>query len=550
MQSIIQLIKKKKIIFICIAAALVAIIFLLSYLPIGAKDSTTTYVTATVSKNTITNSISGSGSLISASSYDVTSSVGAEITSVKVSEGDKVKKGQVLAVLDGSSVNIALAKAKLNYENVIKEKENIQIQLNNLNINTNVTGIITQLNASVYKNVQKGDVIAQITDDSIMSAKVYFDSMTELNKFTTGQSVTGSTASGKSFSATVNSKNTSLESTGGGSYYSLTLNISNTNSAFKDGASEIITIDYGADTYTSAQSSTVSYVHGATNIISEISGEISNIYYSLGGKISSGNTIARIDGVDLTRSLENQNIAVQEALLNYNNAKEAVKNLNITAQQAGTVSSLSAKSGEMANGTLMTISDFDNLNVVMSVDELDINSIKVGQKAEVTSSLYTDTTFSGTISKIALEGTAQNGVTTFSVTISLDEIKDLKPGMSVSIEIILEKSENALSLPLSAVQKDDKGYFVYKTNKTTDVTDELLQQSKTYVEVGLTNTAYAELKSGLSEGDTVIYLSVTSSSSNRNSQQYFIQNRGGGNMPSGSDSQRPSMPSGGGNSGN
>lgn len=550
MQSVLQLIKKKKILFICIAAAIIAIIFLLFYLPIGAKDSTTTYVTATVSKNTITNSISGSGSLASASSYNVTSNVNAEIKSVYVSEGDKVEKGDVLAVLDGSSVKLARDKAKLSYENALEEKENIQTQLNNLNINSTITGIITQMNVSVYKNVQKGDVIAQVTDDSVMSAKVYFSSLTDLNQFSTGQNVTGTTASGKSFSATIESKNTSLESVGGGSYYCLTLNISNTNSAFKDGASEVITIDDGADTYTSAQPSTVNYIYSAVNIISKVSGEICNVYYSAGSKVTSGATIAKINGGDLERSLESQNIAVAEALLNYNNAKEAVNNLNITAQQAGTVSSLSAKSGDMANGTLMTISDFDNLNVVMSVDELDINSIKVGQKADVTSSLYEGTTFSGTISKIALEGTAQNGVTTFSVTISLDEIKDLKPGMSVSIEIILEESENALSLPLSAVQKDDKGYFVYKTDNTTDVTDELLQQSKTYVEVGLTNTAYAEIKSGLSEGDTVIYLSVTSSSSNRNSQQYFMQN-GTGNMPSGSGSQqRPSMPSGGGQNGN
>ncbi|NMC56162.1 MAG: efflux RND transporter periplasmic adaptor subunit [Eubacteriaceae bacterium] len=550
MQSIIQLVKKKKILFICIAIAIIAIIFLLFYLPIGAKDATSTYVTATVSKNTITNSISGSGSLVSASYYDVTSSVNAEIKSVYVAEGDKVKKGQVLAVLDGSSVKLARDKAKLDYENALEEKENIQTQLNNLNLNSTISGIITQLNVAVYKNVQKGDVIAQVTDDSVMSAKIYFSSLTDLNKFSTGQSVTGITASGKTFSATIASKNASLENVGGGSYYSLTLNISNTNSAFKDGASEVFTINDGTDEYTSAQSSTVNYIYSAVNIISKVSGEICNVYYSTGNKITNGGTIAKIDGGDLEKSLENQNIAVEEALLNYNNAKEAVNNLNITAQQSGTVSSLNAKSGQIANGTLMTISDFDNLNVVMSVDELDINSIKVGQKTDVTSSLYEDTTFSGTISKIALEGSAQNGVTTFDVTISMDEIKDLKPGMSVDIEIILEESENALSLPLSAVQKDDKGYFVYKTDNTTDVTDEALEKSKTYIEVGLTNTAYAEIKSGLLQGDTVIYLSVTSSSGNKNSQRYFMQN-GGGNIPSGTNSQqRPSMPSGGGQNGN
>ncbi len=550
MQSILQFIKKKKILFICIAVVLVALILLLFFLPVGASDSESTYVTAAVSRSTITNSISGSGSLVSASSYDVTSTVSAEIKSVSVEEGDKVEKGDVLAVLDGSSVKIALAKAKLNYENALEEKENIENQLENLNINSTITGIITQLNVSAYTNVQKGDVVAEVTNDSKVSAKVYFDNLTDLNEFSSGQSVTGTTTSGKSFSATIASKNTSPESVGSGSYYSLTLYISNTNSAFKDGASETITISDGTNIYTSLEESNVSYIYSATSIIAKVSGEISKVYYSTGSKVISGGTIAKIDGDELENSLASQKITVQEALLTYNNAKEAVSNLNITAQQDGTVSSLSAKSGEVANGTLMTISDYDNLDVVMSVDELDINSIKVGQKANVTSSLYEDTTFLGTITKIALEGSASNGVTTFDVTISMDEIKDLKPGMSVDIEIILEESENVLSLPLSAVQKDDKGYFVYKTDKTTDVTDDVLQQSKTYIEVGLTSTAYAEITSGLSEGDTVIYLSETSSNSDNNFRQNMMQN-GGGNMPSGSNSQeRPSMPSGGGQSGN
>lgn len=457
MQKVLKFIKRKKILFIIFGIIILALVALLIFLPNNSATSDETqYVSATVEQGTITTSISGSGSLESASSYEVTSDVSAEIDSIKVEEGDTVEEGDVLMTLDGSSVELALEKAKLNYNNAVEEKENIEDELDSLNITSTVTGIITKLSVNKYQSIQKGETVAEVTNDSYMSAKAYFDDLSDLSVFTKGESLSGATLSGKSFSATVSSINTSYENVDGTNYYSITLKITNSSSKFKEGTDETITVTKNSNSYTSQHSSGVDYIYSATAIVAKVSGEISSVSYGVGDKVTKGKTIAKINGEELENSLANQKITVKEALITLNDAKKAVSNLSIKAEQDGTVSSVSVKEGDMATGTLMKIVDYDNLNVVISVDELDINDIKVGQEANITSSLYEDETLAGAISDIAMEGSAQNGVTIFDVVISLDDSKDLKVGMSVDAEIILEESADVAMVPWRQFKKTMK----------------------------------------------------------------------------------------------
>lgn len=507
--------KRNKII-VTLILVMIAIIFILTKVTgksTGASEDVT-YVTATVEKGTITSSVSGSGSLTSSSATEVKSQANAEIESINVEVGDSVKKGDVVTVLNDDSAQLALDKANNTYNQAISEQQKISNDLSNLNINSTTNGIITKLNANSYQNIQQGAVVAEVVNDSTMSGKVYFDNAELLSKFSTGQTVTGTTLSGKSFSATISHINSSQENISGANYYSLTLKINNSNSSFKDGENETITISKDGNTVNSLAASTINYTSSAVSMVSKTEGEISKVNYSVGSKVSKGQTIAVISSDSIKENLANQKLTVKEALLNLNNAKEEKSNLELKATQDGTVSAITLSEGDVATGSIMTITNYDNLNVVIPVDELDLAKIKLGQQANITSDIYEDKTFEGTITNIALEGVATNGVTTFDVTIAMDDKEDLKVGMTVNVDIIIEQSKDVPILPVEAVQKDDKGYFVYKTSETKAVTDEILAQSKTYVEKGLTNDAYVEITNGLAEKDVVIYQKATTDSSN------------------------------------
>ncbi|MBC1406183.1 HlyD family efflux transporter periplasmic adaptor subunit, partial [Listeria welshimeri] len=105
--------------------------------------------------------------------------------------------------------------------------------------------------------------------------------------------------------------------------------------------------------------------------------------------------------------------------------------------------------------------NFDELEFQAQMDELDIPNIKVDQAVKVTVTALPDKTFTGKVKTIADQGQAQNGVSTFPVTISLDSTEGLKSGMTADASILVNEKKNALYVPIEAVQKsDDDRYYV------------------------------------------------------------------------------------------
>ncbi len=154
----------------------------------------------------------------------------------------------------------------------------------------------------------------------------------------------------------------------------------------------------------------------------------------------------------------------------------------------------------------MTVADLESMEVKISVDELDINKIKLGQQASITSDVYPDEKFTGKVSKISMEGNSQNGVTTYDVTIKLDDRKSLMSGMNVNVEILAESRENVLTVPVGAVRRMQGEYMVSVKDSSGSV-------KNVKVELGLATKDKVEITSGLSEGDIVLYSRMKSESS-------------------------------------
>ena len=98
----------------------------------------------------------------------------------------------------------------------------------------------------------------------------------------------------------------------------------------------------------------------------------------------------------------------------------------------------------------------------MNIDELDIDSLALGQEVQVTSDAKTGHTYVGKITKISIQGTTSNGTTYYPITVTLDDYGSdtdgsaLRPGMNIDAEIILEKAENVLAVPVDAVSRGNK----------------------------------------------------------------------------------------------
>ena len=94
----------------------------------------------------------------------------------------------------------------------------------------------------------------------------------------------------------------------------------------------------------------------------------------------------------------------------------------------------------------------------MAIDETDISKIQVGQRVEVTADAMPGETFGGTVTNISLEGSSQGGVSTYPVTVTLDNTDKLLPGMNINAKIVIGSASGVLCIPADALMRDNQVY--------------------------------------------------------------------------------------------
>ncbi len=197
-------------------------------------------------------------------------------------------------------------------------------------------------------------------------------------------------------------------------------------------------------------------------------------------------------------------------------AQVATKSSSGNASTSGTSSSSSSSNTSDSNTELteaFSIASGDEMSVCVSVDELDILSIKNGQKATVTFDAIENKEYEGEITSIDKNGTTSNGTTKYSVEITVEKEDSMLLGMNASATITISEENDALLIPASAITEEGNASYVYtqKDSKTGSLS------GKTQVETGSTDGSKVVITSGLSEGDTVYYSMQASTSSDNSS---------------------------------
>ena len=166
----------------------------------------------------------------------------------------------------------------------------------------------------------------------------------------------------------------------------------------------------------------------------------------------------------------------------------------------GIVLAANFSKGEYASPGIAALTVISDEFVIKSdINETDIAKIEIGQNAEITFDAYPAMSFNGTISEISPISKNIAGIVTFEITITPDaEAEDyLKHGLSANTEILISETRDILYIPVQAVYEEDGKEYV-------DILTEDNQIKKVEITSGNYNYDYIEIKSGLSEGDTVI----------------------------------------------
>ena len=168
-------------------------------------------------------------------------------------------------------------------------------------------------------------------------------------------------------------------------------------------------------------------------------------------------------------SFEIANSQLEQARANLESRKDELDRARISSPQNGIVTRINKEVGEMALGgmfqaeVLMIISDLSRMEVIIDVNEKDVVSISKGDTAEIEIDAFLYTLFYGVVNEVALVpqvtgmGTQQQ-VTNFQVKVRMINVPDgIRPGMSATVDIITDKKERVLAIPIQSLTARKKG---------------------------------------------------------------------------------------------
>jgi HlyD family secretion protein len=514
--------KKKWIILAVIVLVIAAVIFGLKHFK--PSSSTTgmaeTFTSASVVKGDISSTLNGTGTLKPANSYDVTSLASGKVLSADFEEGDIVQEGSTLYQIDTTDADTAIKSAELNLERSRQSYKSVLETKSNLNVTTPASGTITALSVQLGDTVADGATIGTIRDSATMTLSVPFNSG-DVASFYVGESAevtldgTFEALTGKI------SKISGTEEilTGNMLVKYVTIDVSNPGCVSETTAG---TAKVGA---VACNSSATFKYKSSQSIIAKASGTVAAIKHDEGSTVTKGDVVVVLSSDDIDGNIINAELSLEDAQNSLDDKKKELENYKITSPISGTVTSKKCKAGDKlgsgsttSSSTLCTILDLSYLTVEMSVDELDIKKVSVGQEVTVTVDAAGEQTYTGVVTKVNISGTTTNGVTAYPVTVRIDDTDGLLPGMNVSTSIVVDSVSDVLTVPLNAVVRGNQ-VLVKKSASGTDETPggvlavgaSGIPDGFEYVDVtlGINNSELIEIKSGLSEGDIIAVSSIT-----------------------------------------
>jgi HlyD family secretion protein len=185
-------------------------------------------------------------------------------------------------------------------------------------------------------------------------------------------------------------------------------------------------------------------------------------------------------------------------------AQAAVNQTRLTAPFNGTITSLTAKSGDLVTPSTfaLRIDDISSLYVDLDVSEVDINKVQTGQSVTLTFDAVPNKIYNGEVSEVGKVGTATSGAINFPVTVKLSDADDnVRPGMTAAATLTLTRLENVLMVPSRAVRSVSSKRVVYISSPGSGTTG----LKPVIIEIGAISDTMVEITGGdLKEGDTVI----------------------------------------------
>ena len=471
----------------------------------NAVQGAVVYTENTATYQDLVVKVSDSGTVEPADSYTVTTLVTGEVLTDGFEEGQLVEKDDLLYNIDSGDLDYQIQRAELALQQAQTQYNTVR---NTYSPSPSVGGEVQHILVKKGDNIAPGTPVAEVANSDTMTIKVPFHSA-DVASFYIGQTATLTLEGNmEQLSATISTISGADEIGAGGILVRMVeLTISNPGAITETLTATAVIGDISCLMAGTFQNSMTQMV------VANNGGTVTSISVSEGDWIEANTPICTLGGTTVESSLKNAKIAVDSAKIGLASTVDMLEKYEITAPIAGTVVDKNIKAGdnvEPTSGPMAVLYDMSYLTFTLHIDELDVSKLKVGQTVEITSNALADQQFTGIVDKISINGTTMDGVTTYPVTVLIEDGGDLLPGMNVSADIMVEKIENVLAVPLSAVARGNTVMVLAENGYDKDGKVDPSKLTTVEVEIGRSNQDYVEILSGLEDGDTVVTANIAS----------------------------------------
>lgn len=209
------------------------------------------------------------------------------------------------------------------------------------------------------------------------------------------------------------------------------------------------------------------------------------------------------DGLDVKA----QQLTLKQREYALQDARDKLYDYTVRAPFAGLITNLAVRPGDtVSTGTAVATLLTKQQLAEVSLNEVDVAKVRVGQKAVLTFDALEELSLTGQVVEVATLGTVSQGVVSYTVKVSFDtQAERVKPGMSVSASIITDVVADVLLVPSAAV-KSQNGFGTYV---------EVLQAGgaleRRQVQVGLSNDTKTQIEGEVEVGERVVTQTITQS---------------------------------------
>ena len=519
---------RKRIILSVIALVVVgAIVFGMVKL-MTADDGSVTINDAMVQLGSITSKVEGSGTAKAKSQETITITTSGTVLDVYVTEGQTVEAGQQLFSIDSPGAQAAVVNARDALKAKQQALDDLYEAANNLTVTAPFSGKILLGDSPRFEPgdpISSGTTIAKLVDDHTLTLEQYYSYAYE-NDIRQGQSVSVSIpAVMGQVTGTVERVNmVERISAEGSKLFMVEISVPN-EGALAEGMKASAQIDSNGQAVYPYEQGELKYSR-STDVVVKANGDVISNYLLDYLSVSAGQVLMQIDGEDNEADIYNAEEDVKTAQEDLEKAEKNLENLEAVAPISGTVTGLTIAPGQEveANTTVITIADTSVITVTAQVDERNLSYVKVGMMVDIN---QWGTPYTGVVESISLNAENNNGAVFYPATISVDNSmaaetgSGIYPNSSVTYSLVASQSDGCMVLPIQCVKyvtdpNSETGESISVVFLKTDARPDnaididgsaMGVPAEGYyavpVETGINDTYNIEIRSGVSEGDTV-----------------------------------------------